>query len=149
VKKTAGNFGTKNLGGLNAGTGYEWKVRTLCGLNPKDWSKWSPKIPFTTLSPARYSAAPGNPVAGSGLDIRVSPIPAGDFLEVTLSGQAAYPARLCLFDLQGRRILSADMAEPVVTIETGPVSPGLYLVVVTAGRQVASARVFIRSMQDR
>ncbi len=48
VKKTAQNSGSKTISGLLPYTTYEWKVRTLCAVNPKVWSGWSPKELFTT-----------------------------------------------------------------------------------------------------
>lgn len=124
-----------NIAGLNSGSNYKFKVRSLCGGNTGPWSVWKN---FTTASMRLEES-----VASS--DFTLYPNPATNAITVNLSEElATNDATLSLYDVTGREMFVQTVgnnATQDVNIANFP--SGLYFVVVTTGDHKVSKKLSV------
>lgn len=125
---------TLQLSGLAPNTNYNWKVKTICSNSPSISSDFSPIASFKT-GPARLT----EPTMQTGIEIYPNPV--GDQLQISLSNDMTFPLTCMIYDLYGRMLISAKIAEPFVTIDVNDLASGNYFItVVSADNQRWSAK---------
>lgn len=117
---TMNNF--KNVGGLNSGTLYEWKLRAQC-LNLKI-SPYSSLMTFVAPTMIPKTMEEGL----TEMSLYPNPANASAELQYLFAGDGVLS--LQIFDYEGRLLeeMPLDVLSGTVSINTSTLSPGLYLV---------------------
>lgn len=80
--------------------------------------------------------------AASPLEVSISPNPFGDKLEIVVSKAGPLSAEVRLYNLQGQEVLrESPVAQGRISLDTGHLADGVYLVRISAGGQSWSQKV--------
>ncbi len=144
VKKTAGNYGTKTINGLQPNTTYQWKVRTRCSANPRIWSAWTGKKQFSTpsLQPANRETAVASDETPA---LSVHPNPAGE--RVTLDGAVLLDGGvLTVMNRTGQAVRTVTWPggwSRSLTLNIADLPAGLYAIALRQDGRVTHARFMV------
>ncbi len=110
------------VSGLANGTVYYWHVRAF---NPGGFSPWSETWSFTTAG----STGTGEPTQNELF--RIYPNPFSGWIMVEIQNLTVKDCLFELVDPAGRIILSRKLVRTINRIETGSLSPGIYIARIT------------------
>jgi hypothetical protein len=120
-----------NITGLNSGSNYKFKVRSLCGGgNTGPWSAWR----FFTTAALRISGDAEVPAA----DVAVYPNPANEEFSVILGADLMTDdAKISVYDITGKQVLVKELENnaDVQKVKADKLPAGIYHAIFTSREQ--------------
>jgi hypothetical protein len=139
INVTANN---KIITGLTAKTKYQWRVKTICSLNPAVSSDYSVTKSFITLGTAFSDLSinkNSEAIAANQTGLQLLPNPAIKMVSLRLNGISETNMQVKIYDLSGKELQQYRFIAVNKTfdqqIDVSALSPGSYVVVVSGGKE--------------
>jgi N-acetylneuraminic acid mutarotase len=124
--------------GLSAGTSYKWKVRSICGGGP---SEYSSTALFTTSLKLENEM-------GQQLPFEVYPNPFTSFVTVSFFANEEARTLIEVFDLVGRKTVLLDelinAGDHEITLHRKQLGKGLFFIQLISGNQTSVIKVMVQ-----
>ena len=134
--------------GLAPKTKYQWRVKTICSINPSSSSDYSVIKTFITLSGFLENSIADKIInTNSQTALQIFPNPASQKINLVLKDFTESNAEVKLYDLAGREVKHYQFAVNSKNfnrqIDVGFLAPGSYIIAVS-GKGVKYSQVLLK-----